>query len=143
MHWFIEPIKNQYADFSGRTGREAYWMFVLFAFLLQIAITIVGGLVGVELLAFVFALLTIVPSIAICARRLHDIGKSGWWQLIAIIPLVGIIVLIVWLASKADAEGNKYGEGTVAPGVSSAETNPVTQSTVPPVSENTQTEVGK
>jgi uncharacterized membrane protein YhaH (DUF805 family) len=128
MHWFIEPITNQYADFKGRTGREAYWMFVLISLALQIAISIVEVVVGTTFLGILFLILILIPSIAIAARRLHDINKSGWWQLIGLIPLVGIIILIVWLATK----GNKHGEGTMISDTFSEEEVPVAETVAMP-----------
>lgn len=111
MHWLIDPIKNQYADFDGRTGREAFWMFVLVSLLVSIAITIVEVvLLQTNFMGPLFWLAILVPRIAISTRRLHDINKSGWWQLIALIPLVGTIILIVWFATKGKNESNQYGE---------------------------------
>ena len=114
MHWFIDPIKNQYADFDGRTGRKAYWMFVLVSFSLQFVVAIMEGVIGTSFLGFLISLAILVPSIAIATRRLHDINKSGWWQLIALVPIIGVIILIVWLASESKDEGNQYGEGVAA-----------------------------
>lgn len=108
MHWFIDPIKNHYADFNGRVGRQEFWMFILFSFLLNVALEIVD----VEVLAMVVWLALIVPNIALTSRRLHDTGKSGWWQLLWLIPVVGWIILIVWLATKTDA-ANMFGNPAV------------------------------
>ncbi len=113
MHWFIDPIKNQYADFQGRTTRKEYWMFILVYVLIYIPLAIVTEMLNLQIIGFVFSLAVIVPSIAIAARRLHDIGKSGWWQLISLIPLVGTIILIVWLATKSEGD-NTYGSSSVA-----------------------------
>lgn len=111
MHWFIDPIKNQYADFSGRTGRKAFWMFVLFSFLMQFAVGMIEGILGIMFIGTLFSLVILVPAVAITARRLHDINKSGWWQLIAFIPFVGTIILVVWCATKSDMGSNNYGSG--------------------------------
>ena len=113
MHWFIDPIKNQFADFQGRTTRKEYWMFILVYVLIYIPLAIVTEMLNLQIIGFVFSLAVIVPSIAIAARRLHDIGKSGWWQLISLIPLVGTIILIVWLATKSEGD-NTYGSSSVA-----------------------------
>ncbi len=109
MHWFIDPIKNHYADFDGRVGRQEYWMFVLFSILIQIAFDIVG----LDIISMLLSLVLLVPSIALSARRLHDINKSGWWQLLGFIPIVGWIILIVWWATKTDDQDNTYGKPAV------------------------------
>jgi uncharacterized membrane protein YhaH (DUF805 family) len=109
MHWFIDPIKNHYADFDGRVGRQEFWMFVLFNFLLGIGL----GIIGIDLLAMVIQLALAVPSLAIGARRLHDTGRSGWWQLLSFIPIIGWIILIIWLATKTELVDNTYGPPAV------------------------------
>lgn len=126
MHWFIDPIKNQYADFTGRSTRQEYWMFVLVYVGVAIVVGVIAAALKMEILTALFSLATIIPSIAIATRRLHDIGKSGWWQLISLVPIIGPIVLIVWLATKS-TEDNEYGPRqatvvqTVAPGMDTTE----------------------
>ncbi len=112
MHWFIDPIKDHYADFTGRVGRQEFWMFILVYIGIAIAVSIVTTMLRVPMVYTLFGLAMMVPSWAITARRLHDVNKSGWWQLIALIPLVGIIVLIIWLAGESKNEGNQFGEAT-------------------------------
>ena len=109
MHWFIDPIKEHYVDFNGRATREQYWMFILLYVVIYIALIFILKMIGMKMLMGLFYLAIILPSIALAARRLHDINKSGWWQLIGLIPVVGWIVLIVWLASEGDKEGNRFG----------------------------------
>ena len=109
MHWFIDPIKNKYANFTGRASRKEFWMFTLFYVLIYIAVAIVGAVVKFPALAFLFSLGIIIPVVAITTRRLHDIGKSGWWQIIEVIPVIGPIVMIVWLVHGSDTGENKYG----------------------------------
>jgi len=116
MHWFIDPIKNHYADFGGRIGRQEYWMFILFSVLLSIALEIVVAVLEsfiFILISALFSLGLLVPSIAMATRRLHDIGKSGWWQLLYLIPIIGWIIVIVWLASKTEPIANAYGAPAV------------------------------
>lgn len=109
MEFFIGAYKK-YADFSGRAKREEYWMFYLFYVIAFIVLSVIDGVVGTNgLLGGVFALASIIPSIAIAARRLHDIDKSGWWQLILLIPIVGAIVLIVFLATRGAVGDNRFG----------------------------------
>ena len=112
----IQTVFQKYAVFEGRARRSEYWWFVL-------AYAIVNGVLSgltnafkgsamgtiVAILSAIVALAVIVPSIAVTTRRLHDIGKSGWWQLIALIPCVGTILLIVWTAKDSDPGDNMYG----------------------------------
>jgi len=109
MHWFIDPIKNHYVDFNGRATRQEYWMFILLYIVIGIAFSLVSEMIGMEMLVSLFYLAILLPSIALAARRLHDINKSGWWQLIGLIPIIGWIIAIVWLASEGDKEGNRFG----------------------------------
>ena len=115
MNWYLGVLKK-YAVFNGRAQRSEYWFFILFNIIISIILSVLDGLLGsydvqsgFGLLSGIYSLAVIVPSIAVTTRRLHDIGKSGWWQLIAIIPLLGAIVLIIWLAMDSK-EDNKYGE---------------------------------
>lgn len=130
MHWFIDPIKNHYADFEGRAGRQEFWMFILVYLGVAIAVSVVTTALQATMLSLLFGLAMIAPSWAIAARRLHDINKSGWWQLVSLIPF-GIILLIVWLASESKNEGNRFG---------AAKTTAVSESPAPeapPVPEST------
>jgi uncharacterized membrane protein YhaH (DUF805 family) len=95
---FQESIKvcfNKYVDFSGRASRSEYWWFALFILLGSCVLSIFS-----HWLNLLFVLGTLLPSLAAASRRLHDTGRSGWWQLIGLIPLIGIIVLIVFLAQE-------------------------------------------
>jgi uncharacterized membrane protein YhaH (DUF805 family) len=109
MHWFIDPITNHYADFEGRIGRQEFWMFILFSFLLNIILEVID----IEVLAMVVSFALFVPNIALASRRLHDTGRSGWWQLLWLIPIVGWIIIIVWLATKTEPIDNMYGAPAV------------------------------
>jgi uncharacterized membrane protein YhaH (DUF805 family) len=126
MHWFINPIKNHYADFSGRATRKEYWMFMLISLLLFGVLGMVfvfvffaalfGGQGNNETLAIVSfgvllitSLAIIIPSIALQVRRLHDIGKSGFWYFIGFIPYVGGIILLVMSALPSQRGTNAYG----------------------------------
>ena len=109
MGYFLDAIR-QFADFSGRATRKEYWMFVLFYMIIYVLLSVVDGLLGMTLLETVFAFVVLVPSISVGARRLHDTGRTGWWQLIALIPVIGAIILIVFLA-QGSKESNAYGPG--------------------------------
>jgi uncharacterized membrane protein YhaH (DUF805 family) len=108
MDYFIGALKK-YADFTGRARRKEYWMFYLIYMVLIIAISILDAVIGAGLLSVIFTLGMVIPSISIAARRLHDTGRSGWWQLIALIPLIGLIILIVFLVQDGH-DANEYGE---------------------------------
>ena len=114
MNFFIEALQK-YADFSGRATRQQYWMFMLFYILIYIGLSLIEtafGSSGIGILSLLFTLGLLVPSIAILARRLHDIGKSGWWMLLALIPLVGAIIVLVFTILDSEKESNQYGEST-------------------------------
>ncbi len=95
----VKTCLTKYADFSGRAMRSEYWWFFLFTLLASLALSLFSNALSV-----VFSLATLVPSIAAAARRLHDTNRSGWWQLIVLVPLIGLIVLIVFLAQEGKAE---------------------------------------
>ncbi len=109
MHWFLDPIQKHYADFEGRVGRQEYWMFIATYVAAYFAVGFVARIMQVDLLPLVFSLALVIPNIAITARRLHDIGKSGWWQLLFFIPLIGLIIMIAWLATDTVQADNEYG----------------------------------
>lgn len=101
----IQTCLRKYADFNGTASRSEYWWFVLFLVLGSAILSVFS-----DKLSLVFSLLTLLPSFAVAARRLHDIDRSGWWQLIGIIPLIGWIVMIYWLVQPS--QPNRYGAGT-------------------------------
>ncbi len=91
----IRTCFSKYADFSGRAARSEYWWFFLFIVLVSIGLSMVSPIIS-----GLFSLGTLIPSIAAAARRLHDTNRSGWWQLICLIPVLGVIVLIVFLVQE-------------------------------------------
>lgn len=113
---FSEALKtslvDKYATFSGRATRSEYWYVVLFGYLLALLIVLLGMMVdSPELiigLSSVLSLILLVPGLAVCIRRLHDTGRSGWWYLLVLIPYIGAIALLVIFCLKSD-EDNKYG----------------------------------
>ena len=97
---FGEAIKvcfNKFANFEGRARRSEYWWFILFVNLVSMVTC------GIASIVF------LVPVIAVTARRLHDIGRSGWWQLISFVPLAGAILLLIWTVQDSDPCTNEYG----------------------------------
>ena len=104
---------QNYANFSGRSSRSAYWFWILWSTIIGFFFTVlrigVDESIIVDVIESVWSWGILVPSIAIGARRLHDVGRSGWWQLIAF-TIVGIIPLFIWFVSAGDSETNKYGD---------------------------------
>ncbi len=112
MSWYLEALKK-YADFNGRASRAEFWMFTLisviiylFLFLIDIRITPGSNL---HVLSTLYTLATFLPSLAVTVRRLHDIGRSGWWMLISVIPIIGWIVYLIWVARDSQPAANQYG----------------------------------
>jgi len=107
MDDFVSSVKTcfqKYADFTGRAARPEFWWFVLF----QFAVLVVLGFVS-QTLSSIASLAMLVPALAVGARRLHDIGKSGWLQLLGLIPIIGWILLIYWAAQPGQPDSNQYG----------------------------------
>lgn len=90
---------------------QEYWMFTLVNIIISVALSVVLGLISEKLLpiANLYSLAVLLPALGVTARRLHDINKSGWWMLIALIPIVGLY-LIYLLAKDSDAGQNQYGQ---------------------------------
>jgi uncharacterized membrane protein YhaH (DUF805 family) len=109
MQEAVRSVLSQYASFSGRARRSEYWFFYLAVVIVTVVATILDLIIGMQILEWIVAAATIVPSISAGARRLHDTGRSGWWQLIGIIPIIGWILLIVWLATDSKPGDNQYG----------------------------------
>jgi len=115
MHWYLKVLKD-YAVFTGRSQRMEFWIFILISTIITWIlgyIDIAAGLVdpetGLGLVSAIYSLAVLIPSVAVGARRLHDIGRSGWWQLLVLIPLLGAIALIVMFALDSKSGDNKYG----------------------------------
>ncbi len=112
---FMEAVKSvfsQYAGFSGRARRSEYWYFTLFNFIVTGVFSVLSSVTGstiFSVLSGLFSLAVLIPGIAVCIRRLHDIGKSGWYLLFVLIPLVGAIILIVWYCKDSMPGENQYG----------------------------------
>jgi uncharacterized membrane protein YhaH (DUF805 family) len=103
----IKVCFSKYVGFEGRATRSEYWWWVLFIVLVSIAL----GVLKLQMLGGLFSLGVLLPSLAVGARRLHDIGKSGWWLLIYLIPLVGWLVLLFFAVQPSQAGSNEYGQG--------------------------------
>ena len=108
MNWYLEVLKK-YAVFSGRARRKEYWMFFLFNFIIASVLGVVGGLVGSQIIGTLYDVAVLIPSIAVFVRRLHDTGRSGWWWFIALIPIIGWIVLLLYMVEDGNLGQNQYG----------------------------------
>lgn len=140
MNWMLMPLKR-YADFQGRSRRLEYWMWVVFQIIVSIVVGIVGGILfgasaptvidpndpqagaammasmsGLLLLYCLVGLAFLIPSLAVTVRRLHDQDKSGWLLLIAFIPLIGGLVLLVFMLLEGTRGPNRYGPDPKDPG---------------------------
>jgi uncharacterized membrane protein YhaH (DUF805 family) len=134
MEWYLKVLR-QYADFNGRARRKEYWMFVLFNFIIMFGGMIVLGIIAqiiesmtftvsadsqvaqakgsgngvVAIVVILYVLATIIPSLAVAVRRLHDTNQSGWMMLIGLIPVLGGIWLLMSMVEEGDKGDNKYG----------------------------------
>ena len=101
---------SNYFTFSGRATRAENWWWVLFVIIGRLVLWVIGGYAGLPgVLDEVFSIGTLIPSLAVNARRLHDINRSAWWLLLLFVPVIGWIVLIVWACKEGDGGPNKYG----------------------------------
>ena len=115
MHWYLDVLKK-YAVFGGRARRKEYWLFTLFNMIIAYVLLAIDYLLGTDfgsgsgLLETLYTLAVFLPGLAVFVRRLHDTGRSGWWFFIAFVPLVGWIVLFVFMVLDSQSGSNKYGE---------------------------------
>lgn len=130
MNYFLSVIRN--FSFEGRARRAEFWWFVLFSIIIGIALNFVstmvgltipimtdpytGAAVGYPILGLVYSLATLIQSLALSVRRLHDRNMSGWWILIAFIPLIGGLVLLVFYILPGTQGDNKFGPDPKAGG---------------------------
>ncbi|MDR0394302.1 MAG: DUF805 domain-containing protein [Tannerella sp.] len=119
MNWYLQVIKK-YATFSGRARRKEFWMFVLFNSIFVVVAMILDRVLGTGFdmsgqsmeygwIYTLYCLCIFIPGLAVCIRRLHDVGKSGWFYLICLIPLIGAIWLLVLFCTEGQSGDNEYG----------------------------------
>lgn len=111
MSEYLSVLKK-YATFSGRARRKEYWMFTLVNFLILAVVNILATVLNLPILltlGSIYSLAVFIPSLAVCVRRLHDIGKCGWWVLIVLIPVIGAIWLIIMFCTDSMYGENQYG----------------------------------
>lgn len=137
MNWYLEALKK-YAVFDGRARRKEYWYFVLFNFLICFVLLIIDLVIGTAspkaymgLLGAIYTLAVLIPGIAVSVRRLHDTNRNGWWLMIGLIPLIGGIVLLVFMIEDSQQDENQYGPNpkviASASGVAATGYNSITQ----------------
>lgn len=123
MQEAVRSVLSQYAGFNGRARRSEFWFWALAVFLVTVVAAIIDMIIDVQLLEYAVAIATFIPGLAVGARRLHDTGRSGWLQLLLIIPIIGVIILIVlWVGDShpdntygPNPKGGAGGNGYYAP----------------------------
>lgn len=117
MNWYLDVLTKKYAQFAGRARRKEYWYFALFNVMISVALTVLDIVLGtyskasgIGLLDGIYGLAILIPCIAVTVRRLHDTGRSGWWLLIGFVPLIGGLVLLVFMVLDSKPGTNEYGE---------------------------------
>jgi uncharacterized membrane protein YhaH (DUF805 family) len=112
MHWYTDVIRK-YAVFNGRAARPEFWWFVLInviiAAVINLVVSAIGGRNSGQVVSDLYSLAVFLPSLGVGIRRLHDTNRTGWWYLLVFIPIIGWIVLIVFLALASDPGSNNYG----------------------------------
>lgn len=117
MHWYIDVLKK-YAVFSGRARRKEFWFFFLISAIISVFLAVIDEFMGWDFemggdnlgfLSTLYYVAVIIPYLAVIIRRLHDTDRSGWWFLIAFIPIVGVIVLLVFLILDGTRGENRFG----------------------------------
>ena len=120
MNWYVAVLKK-YVVFSGRASRKEYWMFFLFTVIFSIVAIVLDNVLGIAIqglsygpIYIIYALATLLPSLAVTVRRLHDIEKSGGYIFVALIPIVGGIWLLVLVCTKGTVGSNAFGDESIA-----------------------------
>lgn len=109
MNWYIQAL-SKYAEFNGRARRSEYWYFVLINILISIGIYILDAIIGAfGVLGILYSLAILIPGLAVSVRRLHDTGRCEWMLLLALIPLIGVIILILFFEQESVGVVNEYG----------------------------------
>lgn len=119
----MKTIQENYCNFNGRARRSEYWWFCLANVIVSFVLSIVGGLLAAMtdikvlpiILSIIYSLAVLLPGIGLVVRRLHDIGKSGWYYFIGLIPCVGAILLIIWFCQDSQQGPNEYGDSPKYP----------------------------
>jgi uncharacterized membrane protein YhaH (DUF805 family) len=109
MNWYLKVLR-QYADFNGRARRTEFWMFVLFNIIFSLVANTLDYMFGFYgVISVIYGLAMLIPGLAVSVRRLHDVNKSGWMILVALIPVIGFIWLLVLYVTEGTPGENQYG----------------------------------
>jgi uncharacterized membrane protein YhaH (DUF805 family) len=108
MHWYLQVLKK-YVVFEGRARRTEFWVFTLISFIISLVLSILDNMLKLGFLDSIYSLAVLLPSLAVTVRRLHDTDRSGWWILIGLVPVVGWIVLLVFMFIDSNPYENQYG----------------------------------
>jgi len=115
MNWYLEALKK-YAVFSGRSRRKEYWYFFLFNSIFYLILLIIDTLTGtynqengMGLLTMIYFIAVLLPSLGLSVRRLHDTNRRGWWILLSLIPIIGAIVLLIFMVQDSTPGENRFG----------------------------------
>ena len=120
MEWYLKVMRDNYANFNGRARRKEYWMFVLVQTIVMIGLMILDSVLGLDFelqgislgygyLYLIGLIVHFIPSLAVVVRRLHDVGKSGWFYFIFLIPIIGVLWLLVLYCTEGQKQDNKWG----------------------------------
>ena len=118
----VSTCFSKYVDFSGRACRSEYWYWTLFTFLVSIAGNFLGVAVDSLIAGLVLQLALFLPGLAVFVRRLHDIDKSGWWFFLNFVPIIGFIIVLIWLVKRGTDGPNRFGDDPFASAASEGET---------------------
>lgn len=115
MRWYLRALRS-YAVFSGRARRKEYWFFLLFTLVFTIVMALIDQVLGtydegtgIGLLTGLYEVAMIIPGLAVSVRRLHDTSRRGWWLLLSLIPIVGGIIVFVFMVLPSRRGANRYG----------------------------------
>jgi uncharacterized membrane protein YhaH (DUF805 family) len=115
MNWYLDVLKK-YAVFSGRARRKEYWLFFLFNLIITLVLGFIDGAAGLASettgygpLGGLYALAVLIPGLAVSVRRLHDTDRSGWWLLLFLVPILGALVVLVFMVLDSQEGSNQYG----------------------------------
>ena len=125
MEWYLKVMRDNYTNFSGRARRKEFWMFTLVYVIILTGCTVLDNVLGTVFMMdagplgeismgygwayTICGLIHFIPGLALAVRRLHDVGKSGWFYLIFLIPFIGVVWLLVLFCLEGKKEDNKYG----------------------------------
>jgi len=108
VQWYLKVVKENYANFSGRARRSEFWYFILMNIIISVGLSIIDSVTGIGFLAYIYGLATLVPTIAVGIRRLHDIDKESILIILAFIPIANFYIIYLWTIEGTRGP-NKFG----------------------------------